>query len=194
MAFDNSELALVGYGNGHAIYLYREDDDARATVAAAGYVNNLDDDVNLRAGDTIQVIGAGGHYVLRVDAVAGNGDVSTEAGAGETQWITVRIDDVSTAGSVFVAAPFDGLIGRFRSVLQGAISGANAAVGLELAGVDVTGAQVTVAQSGSAAGDVDEGTATAANAVTEGQAVEIDTDGASTGTVALVCMVEFIPA
>ena len=193
MAYTGGNLALVSSVNGTGVYIYKSDSDTRATVAASGYFNNTDDDLNLAADDLIFVVGDEGHYALRVDTVAA-GVVTTESGMGETQWLSAQLADVSAASSVYIAAPCDGKIGRFKTILQGAITTADAAVKLQIGGTDVTGASVTVANSGSAAGDVDEATATAANAVTEGQAVEIESDGGSSTTAILVAMVEFIPA
>lgn len=194
MAVDTSKLTLLADGNGFHLYYYDGGSDRLATITASGYFNNTDDALNLGADDMIMAKGADGFQLLRVDAVNGStGAVDTEMGVGESQWVSALIADVSTAGSVFIAVPFDGFIRRFKTVLQGAISGADAAVGLELGGTDVTGGQVTIANAASAAGDVDQTVATAANAVSAGQAVEIDTDGASTGAVGCLCLVEFVP-
>lgn len=193
MAVNTANLTLLADGNGFHLYYYDGGSDTLATIMASGYFNNTDDTLNLGVDDQIMVKGADGFATLRVDTVTA-GVVTTEMGVGESQWVTALLADVSTASSVFVAAPFDGNIRRFKTVLQGAITVADAAVGIEIGGTDVTGAQVTVATASSAAGDVDEATATAANAVTEGQAVEIDTDGGSTGAVGVLCMVEFVPA
>lgn len=138
--------------------------------------------------DSKTVSAEGVHSNVQVKLLGGGED--TEA---QGVWLTAELTDVSTASSAWLAAPFAGYIRRFKTILHGAISGSDAAVGIELGGTDVTGGQVTIANSGSAAGDVDETTATALNVVTEGQAVEIDTDGASTGTVSVTCMVEFVP-
>ena len=92
-----------------------------------------------------------------------------------------EIADVSTASSTFVAVPDSGKIIKIITSLQGAISGANAGVSFEIGGTAVTGGGITVAHSGSAAGDVDSAEPTAANNVEEGGTIEMITDGASTG-------------
>jgi len=191
MAFINADLALVSSVNGQGLYFYKSDTDTRATVMASGYFNNTDDNLNLASDDVIIVAGNQGFYTIRVDTVS-SGVVTTEM-AGQSVWLSAKIADVSTAGSAWCVAPFDGVIGRFKTVLDGAITTADAAVGIELAGIDVTGCQLTIAQSGSAAGDVDEGEATAANVVAEGDAIEIDTDGGSTVARGLYCYVEIMP-
>ena len=93
-----------------------------------------------------------------------------------------EIADVSTASSTFVAVPDGGKIIKIATALQGAISGGNAAITFELGGTAVTGGAITVAHSGSAAGDVDTAEPTAANDVAEDGTIEMITDGGSTGT------------
>ena len=92
-----------------------------------------------------------------------------------------EIADVSTASSTFVAVPDSGKIIKIITSLQGAISGANAGVSFEIGGTAVTGGGITVAHSGSAAGDVDTAEPTAANDVQEDGTIEMITDGGSTG-------------
>ena len=55
MAFDNSQLTLMGQGNGFKMYRY-DTLDAHASVDSAGYFNNSDDDVNFAVGDIIDVV------------------------------------------------------------------------------------------------------------------------------------------
>ena len=80
-------------------------------------------------------------------------------------FLTAEIEDISTASSTFVAVPDGGKIVKIITALQGAISGANAAITFEIGGTAVTGGAITVAHSGSAAGDVDTAEPTAANRV-----------------------------
>ena len=60
----------------------------------------------------------------------------------------------------------------------------------KIAGVPVTNGAITVAFSGSAAGDVDSSTPSAANVISTGEAIEIETDGASTNAVEVVLTIE----
>ena len=92
-----------------------------------------------------------------------------------------EIADISTASSTFIAVPDGGKIIKIATALQGAISGGNAAISFEIGGTAVTGGGITVAHSGSAAGDVDTATPTAANRVEEDGTIEMITDGGSTG-------------
>ena len=105
-------------------------------------------------------------------------------------FLTAEIEDISTASSTFVAVPDGGKIVKIITALQGAISGANAAITFEIGGTAVTGGAITVAHSGSAAGDVDTAEPTAANRVEEGEAIEIITDGGS--STACECIVTFV--
>ena len=93
-----------------------------------------------------------------------------------------EIADVSTASSTYVAVPDGGKVIKVITALQGAISGGNAAISFEIGGTAITGGGITVAHSGSAAGDVDTAEPTAANEVQEDGTIEMITDGASTGT------------
>ena len=105
-------------------------------------------------------------------------------------FLTAEIEDISTASSTFVAVPDGGKIIKIITALQGAISGANAGLSFEIGGTAVTGGGITVAHSGSAAGDVDTAVPTALNRVEENGTIEILTDGGSTG--AKKCLVTFV--
>ena len=97
-------------------------------------------------------------------------------------FITSTIADVSTASSTFVAVPDNGKIIKIFTALQGAISGGDAGISFEIGGTAITNGGITIANSSSAAGDVDSSEPTANNDINEGQAIEMITDGASTGT------------
>lgn len=97
------------------------------------------------------------------------------------------IADVSTAGQIYVPVPeeFAGDVVEVRSALNGAITGADATLTLKIGGTAMTNGTITITQSGSAAGDVDVCYPSGANSVSAGQAIEVETDGGSTGTVAV---------
>ena len=101
-------------------------------------------------------------------------------------FITSTIADVSTASSTFVPVPDGGRVIKIITALQGAIGTANAAITFEIGGTAITGGGITVAYSGSAAGDVDTAEPTAANEVLEDGTIEMITDGASSNTIKLV--------
>ena len=97
--------------------------------------------------------------------------------------LNVEEADVSTAGSVYVVAPSDGQIEKCYSVISGAIGTADAVVTVKINGTAVTDGTITITQSGSAAGDVDSCTPSAANAFVAGDYIEFATSGASTNTI-----------
>lgn len=124
---------------------------------------------------------------LRVEstsATAGTATIKHTLGGGNVA-VTTTLTDISTASSAFVAAPVAGTVTSIRTVLGGAITGADAAITTEINGVAITGGALTVANAGSAAGDRDSATPSAANTVAVGDALEVITDGASTNTVPL---------
>jgi len=95
------------------------------------------------------------------------------------------IADVSTAGQVFVPVPeeFDGEVIEIRTVLNGAIITADAVLTPKINGVALTNGIITIDQSGSATGDIDFSRPTGLNTVRAGEAIEIETTGASGNTV-----------
>lgn len=111
-----------------------------------------------------------------------------------SRFIQVQIEDISTAGQKFVVPGFAGKILKIWSVINGAIITADADLTAKIGGVAVTGGLITVAISGSAAGVVDEATPTALNSFTDGDAIEIETDGASANTVEVVVTLEVVPS
>lgn len=94
-------------------------------------------------------------------------------------FLSARIADISTASSTWTVAPLAGEIDKVYVVLFGSITTANANVTIELGGTPVAGLQVVCAYAGSTAGSVFNDEPSGSAAVTEGQAIEIITDGAS---------------
>jgi len=96
--------------------------------------------------------------------------------------LTVQIDDISDAAakSAWVVCPVAGNITKIHSVIDTIITTGDAALTFEIGGTVVTNAGITIAEAGSAPGDVDTSTPTALNAVTAGQEIECITDGGST--------------
>jgi len=97
------------------------------------------------------------------------------------------ITDVSTAGQVFIPIPieFDGDVVEIRTALNGAITGGDAVLTPKINGTALTTGAITIANSGSAAGDVDTSFPTGLFTVRPGEALEIETDGGSTGAVSV---------
>lgn len=112
----------------------------------------------------------------------------------QNRFVTVMIADISTAGQIYFVPGFDGKIVKIRTALNGAITGADSVLATKIAGTAVTGGGITVAYTSSAAGDIDTATPTALNSFTSAQAIELETDGGSTGTVSIVATFELAPA
>ena len=163
--------------------------DSLATCDTSGYFNgattllgvgdrihiNVVDDV-----DTVTSITATG--TLIVDTNASSVVDTNNAVIGDKIYLTVDMTDVSTASSVWVVAPVACTFTGLWSVINAAITSADAAITTEIGGTAVTGGALTIANSGSAAGDVDSATPSALNTLTAGQALEIITDGGSSTT------------
>lgn len=99
--------------------------------------------------------------------------------------LTGQIADISTADQIYIPVPngFEGDVVEIRTAIDGAISGADATITPKIGGTAMTNGAITVANSGSAAGDTDVSNPTGARTVAAGDAIEIETDGGSTGTV-----------
>jgi hypothetical protein len=119
------------------------------------------------------------------------GSVETNGGQSlKKVYLTTSITDISTAGQIYVVSPVAGTITKIYSVINGAIATANSILTPKINNIAITNGSITVAFSGSAAGDVDSSTPTAANAITAGAAIEIETDGGSANTVEVVLTIE----
>lgn len=121
----------------------------------------------------------------------------TTAGTGElrklteseinskTEYLALTFPDIGTAGSIYFVAPFAGTITKAWSVIHQAIATTDTLLTIEIDGIAVSSSTITIAFSGSAAGNVDSCTPSALNAFTEGQVIEIISDGATTTTPAI---------
>ena len=107
---------------------------------------------------------------------------SKETLVGET--LTGYIDNISASSTVYVPIPFAGTISKVVTVLEAAISSANATLTVKNAAAASMGT-ITVAQSGSAAGDVDTLSPSSNNTVTANSFITIASDGASTNSATL---------
>lgn len=120
-------------------------------------------------------------------ATIGEGWTSNGSESGSfkqpTVALTVKITDISTGKSVWVVSPFDGVIEKIYSVVDGAITVADCGLTAEINGTLVTASAITIPFTAAAAGDVGTATPSGANVVTAGQEIEIISDGLSTGAI-----------
>ena len=109
-------------------------------------------------------------------------------GAGSGDWaqapylysLQTELADISTSSSAYSVVPIAGEISAIRTVLDGAITVADAAITFFINGTPITSSGITVAYSGSAAGDRDSSTPSAANVVAAGDLITSTTNGLST--------------
>lgn len=117
--------------------------------------------------------------------------VADGAGSGawtdETDWrlvpVYAELDDVSSNASTYVVCPVAGTVEKVWSVLHAAISNADATLTTKINGTNITDGSLTITQGSSAAGDVDVATPSAANTITAGDYLEVESDGGSTNAV-----------
>jgi len=93
------------------------------------------------------------------------------------------IADITAVADYYIVSPFAGTIVKIYSVIDGTIASANKTLTASIGGVAVTNGVITIAYSGSAAGDVDSCTPTALNTIAAGQAIKIAAAGATTNAV-----------
>lgn len=191
MAFNAQGLILINTGgtiagtppapgNVKGVYAYATN-DAPAVVEADGYFDDVPNDP-FNAGDVIIAsMDVDGTPVVKIYGVAvGGGDVTIREQAGK-KYLSVDIADLSADTSYFVVSPFAGDITKIQSVIDGAVSSADVTITAKIATVAVTNGALTIATSGSAAGDVDVASPTAARTVTAGQAIELAVAGGGSG-------------
>lgn len=107
----------------------------------------------------------------------------------ETRTLTMKLDDISTAGQVYIPCPYTGTVTNVYTVINGAIATADAVLTVKNnAGTSM--GTITVANASSAAGDKDSLAPSANNTVTAGDSIEVETNGASTNTVEVFIAVE----
>jgi hypothetical protein len=144
------------------------------------FVGFVENDSNAHVVKVSSINQSAGTFVVIHETCA-----KTALNASPTVAVTTKLADISTASSAYVAAPIAGTVSAIYSVLGGAISGANSAITTAINGSNITNGGWTVTYSGSAAGDRDSATPTAANTVAAGDALRVTTDGASTDTATL---------
>lgn len=106
MAYTAGNLHLRAGAPGDLTYTYDAGSDAMATVAAAGYFNNTDDDLALVADDLIWCQCTDGNLWLRVSAVS-SGSVTTQFAGGN-----LPINTPATGTAVALGAAM--VVGRYE--------------------------------------------------------------------------------
>ncbi len=135
-------------------------------------------------------------------ASANADDIYIANGSGSGAWtaadnniyLSVTMADVSTAGSVWIPSPCVGNITKIQTIINGAIGTSDVVISSEINGTAVTNGNVTITQSGSAAGDVDSSSPSANRTLAIGDKLEAITNGASTNTIIATIMYTIAPA
>jgi hypothetical protein len=127
-------------------------------------------------------------------ASAATGKVYVANGAGSGAWTAKEtlvgetlagyIDNISAVSTVYVPIPFAGTISKVVTVLEASIASADSTITVKNSAAASMGT-ITVAYSGSAAGDVDTLSPSSNNTVTADSFITIASDGGSTNTAAL---------
>ena len=127
-------------------------------------------------------------------ASAASGKVYVANGAGSGAWTAKEtlvgetlagyIDNISAVSTVYVPIPFAGTISKVVTVLEASIASADSTITVKNSAAASMGT-ITVAYSGSAAGDIDTLLPSSNNTVTADSFITIASDGGSTNTAAL---------
>lgn len=121
----------------------------------------------------------------------------TALGGGANK-IILHLDPVSTratdAAVVRCVAPVAGTIAKIYSVANGALATGNATLTAKINATAITDGVITITQAGSAAGDVDSATPSAANTVAVGDVISLTGGGSSTATATASCLIVITPS
>ncbi len=109
-----------------------------------------------------------------------DGVTSTPAELDEV-YLPLDIADLSADTTYYVVAPCDGDITLIYSVIDGAVATADVTITPSIGGTPITDGAITIATAGSAAGDVDSATPSAANSVSAGDVIALAVAGGGSG-------------
>lgn len=181
----NGGVIGAGEGSARSVWHYVTNDTLMA-VLASGYFNSATSlltkgDIILVSGDVDGVPQSG---MIEVSSVTGAATVTTTAKSGYVLNCTVNLTD---GDSGYVVAPAAGEVIRIDTVLLGGAVATNNAtvtpkIGAAGAGVAMTGGAITVTASGSAIGDLDNSSPTAANMVAVGNLIYFTVSGTPGGS------------
>lgn len=157
--------------------------DTKAEIETAGYFNPVAD--LLTKGDMIEVSGdRDGTPFVSIYVVtdpAADVTLTEQAAITSNPQAVLNIDAVALDGTdtYRVVAPFAGTVEKIYSVIDGALTTGDATLTGKIGGSAITDGVVTIAQAGSAAGDVDVATPSAAKAFVAGDTLEVTVGGSN---------------
>lgn len=107
------------------------------------------------------------------------------AGIPVKHYLTVQCTDLTASSALVygVPVPVAGTVTKIWSRLNAALTTGNATLTGKIGSTAITNGVVTITQSGSAAGDIDSATPTAANVVAVGDNLSVTVGGTNTGAV-----------
>ena len=167
-------LAVGGIASAQNVDNYTEQGGARTVIGGSIDVVS-GGDLDLESGSTFKIAGA---------------TVSATAAELDQTHIDFWVTNISSAQSIKKPSPATGVISACYSVIDGAITTLDAILAIAV-GTTAGFANITVAQSGSADGTEDSVTGLT-QAVTQGGAVVVGTNGASTNSVGvgITCLID----
>lgn len=190
MAFDlDGFKAIASFAQGNNVFTYKSD-DLLSAIDDSGYFNDAADffkkgDLILVSGDTDGTPAAG---VLVVNSADGAATVTTAVQSNITinyyNQVVLSGEFEATNGT-YELTPFGfaGTITALRTVLKaGAVSTNDAVCTFKIGSTAITNGAITITASGSAAGDVDSATPSAANTFTAEQYLAVTVSGTPGGT------------
>lgn len=124
--------------------------------------------------------------IVSVDADGVWVDVATAAAIRTSPLVLVEVPlaDLSSTDTYFAPSPVAGEIVKIWSTIDAALTTGDATLTGKIGATPITNGVITVTQSGSAAGDVDSASPTAANTVAAGDALAVTIGGTNASAVA----------
>jgi cytoskeletal protein CcmA (bactofilin family) len=107
-------------------------------------------------------------------------------------YVTLPIGNLNGTTVYRVASPVAGTIVKVWSNLNAALSTGDATLTGKIGAVAITNGVITITQSGSAAGDIDSATPTAANVVVEGSDLNFTVGGTNSANVGCTLTIKFL--
>ena len=92
-------------------------------------------------------------------------------------WVPIDVVTLVGTGVYYAVAPVAGTITKIYSIIEGELTVGNATLTGKIGTNAITGGALTITQAGSAAGDVDSATPSAAHTVTAGSVISVTVGG-----------------
>lgn len=172
--------AVITAGNDDTTTNFNNDDFTIAfATSGAGTIDGSTPNAanSVASGETIRLVSDGGSTTVTSATFI----VEFAASAASNRvFLQTEISDISGANGGWVVSPVAGTIVSIRTVIDTAITVADAVLTADIDGAAITGGVVTIASAASAAGTKDVVFPTAANVVSAGEGIHIVSDGGST--------------